>query len=382
MSQTPAISVVIPVYNMAAYVGQCLDSVLTQNFTNFELIVVNDGSTDNSLDIINTYAQRDKRIHLINKPNGGMACAYNTGQQVARGKYLCFLDSDDWMGPDYLKTMYTIAEREQVDVVKTFAFISEQNGKHWEKRMIPFEKCNKVFTNMLEIPEFVSGHVAQWSCLYRHEFLLKNNIWCPEFPKKLNPDIDYMYHVWAKCKSLYIVPKAFIHYRMDNMNSYKYAGAKMSFYLLQAHLVTRGTMANLVLPKPYWQVKAQVEYQHLLYEFETHRCCEHRLAFIRGLSKIFRENLKHNLVNLKTFPPNHARRYRFIAKAPELYWLNDTLRFWSVSKTLFTNVITLWRFFGLYKCVIDKKEQRIYLFGCLIKKSTLKDKHEEIDSTR
>ena len=168
--QNPPISVIIPVYNMADYVGESITSVLNQTFRKFELIIVNDGSTDNSLEIINSYLQKDKRILVIDKPNAGLASAYNAGQQMARGKYIYFLDSDDWMEPNCLEELYLVAEREQAEVVKAGGMISEQNNNHILHQMIPPQKCNKLITNMLTIPEFVSRHVAQWTSLYRRDF--------------------------------------------------------------------------------------------------------------------------------------------------------------------------------------------------------------------
>ena len=337
--QNPSISVVIPIYNMEQYVGLCIESVLKQDFENFELILVNDGSTDHSLAIAQSYAQKDKRIKVIDKQNGGLGSAYNAGQSVACGKYIYFLDSDDWMGQNCLKTLYDIAENTDAEIVKSWGFITEQYGVQKEHRMIPLNKCNRVITNMLSIPEFVSRHVAQWTCLYRRDFLLKNNIWSPEFPPKLAPDIDFMYHVWSKCKRLYVLSKSFIHYRTDNANSDKNSGAKMSFYLLKGHLVARATMANLFLPKAYWYVKTKIEYQHFMYELDTNRCSTNKKEYLIGISKIFLENLKHGLVDFKNFLPYEIKLYKLIAHFPRLYWLNLVSHFWTKSSESAKNKI-------------------------------------------
>ncbi|MBQ2886923.1 MAG: glycosyltransferase, partial [Alphaproteobacteria bacterium] len=89
------ISVIMPVYNTASFLRKSIESVLNQTFINFELICVNDGSTDNSLDILNEYASRDSRIIIINQENMGLSCARNSGLEVARGEYIAFIDSDD-----------------------------------------------------------------------------------------------------------------------------------------------------------------------------------------------------------------------------------------------------------------------------------------------
>ena len=96
------ISVVVPIYNMEAYLAQCLDSLLAQRFTDFELLLVDDGSRDASPAICDRYADRDNRIRVIRKPNGGVSSARNVGIEAARGRYLLFVDPDDWVDEDFL----------------------------------------------------------------------------------------------------------------------------------------------------------------------------------------------------------------------------------------------------------------------------------------
>ena len=91
-------SIILPVYNVEMYLGKCLKSILRQSFKDFELICINDASTDKSIDILETYAQKDNRIKIITQPqNRGLGAARNTGLEVATGKYLCCVDSDDWL---------------------------------------------------------------------------------------------------------------------------------------------------------------------------------------------------------------------------------------------------------------------------------------------
>ena len=100
----PEVSIIIPVYNNEAYVQKCIDSVKKQSFEDFEAIIVNDGSTDNSRSIIEALIEKDERFHLINQENQGVAAARNRGIDQAKGKYLTFIDGDDYIGRDYLKT--------------------------------------------------------------------------------------------------------------------------------------------------------------------------------------------------------------------------------------------------------------------------------------
>ena len=102
MKNMPEISIIVPVYNAEDYLVRCLDSIKKQNFTEWECILVNDGSTDNSVELCNRYADEDSRFKVINKNNGGVSSARNVGLDVAVGTWIAFVDSDDFVDPDYL----------------------------------------------------------------------------------------------------------------------------------------------------------------------------------------------------------------------------------------------------------------------------------------
>lgn len=110
------ISVIVPVYNSAIYLGKCIQSILNQTYSNFELLLVNDGSTDNSLEICYLYALNDERVKVIDKPNGGVSSARNAGIENAKGEWITFVDSDDWVHEDFLKKRYELAIAEDADV--------------------------------------------------------------------------------------------------------------------------------------------------------------------------------------------------------------------------------------------------------------------------
>lgn len=111
------ISIIIPIYNMECYLGECLDSVLTQNFKDYEIICINDGSTDRTAEILKCYAESDSRIQVIHKANSGQADARNTGLSIAKGDYICFLDSDDLLASGALNRMYVTAVKNQIEVL-------------------------------------------------------------------------------------------------------------------------------------------------------------------------------------------------------------------------------------------------------------------------
>ena len=122
MARQPCITVIIPVYNVEQYLERCVDSVLQQTMQNLQIILVDDGSPDRSPLICDRYTSSESRVQVIHKENGGLASARNAGLKVSEGKYIFFLDSDDWLEPDGLELLLNTAEQYQVDFVRYRAF--------------------------------------------------------------------------------------------------------------------------------------------------------------------------------------------------------------------------------------------------------------------
>lgn len=110
----PEISIIIPVYNAARYLRECVDSILQQSFANFEIILIDDGSTDDSPQICDGYAACDQRVKVVHKPNAGVSAARNDGLDRARAEYITFVDSDDWVEAGYIQTLLNY---KQYDIV-------------------------------------------------------------------------------------------------------------------------------------------------------------------------------------------------------------------------------------------------------------------------
>ena len=114
---TGDVSIIVPIYNSEKYIERCIKSILNQTYKNFELILINDGSTDKSIDILNKYKKIDKRISIIDKKNEGVAKTRNLGIQKAKGKYVMFIDNDDFINKNYVETYYKIIKEKKLDIV-------------------------------------------------------------------------------------------------------------------------------------------------------------------------------------------------------------------------------------------------------------------------
>ena len=143
----PEISIIVPVYNVEKYLKRCIDSILNQSFTNFELILVDDGSTDNSGKIIDEYAIKDERIKVIHKENGGQGSARNRGLDIAKGNYIGFVDSDDWIHKDMYKCMYKIINEDNTDIV--------QVGHNMVEEYTKDKRCNINNLNIICIDNII-----------------------------------------------------------------------------------------------------------------------------------------------------------------------------------------------------------------------------------
>ncbi len=170
INQSHKISVIVPVYNVEQYLSRCIDSILVQSFTDFELLLIDDGSTDKSGIICNEYAKTDKRIKVFYKKNGGVSSARNFGIDQAICDYIVFVDSDDYLHVDYLSNLI----RYDADIVicgKT-DFGSSSETYKYEKIKVDRENIGRYLSRL--IAESPIG--VPWGKLFKHEIINKNNI--------------------------------------------------------------------------------------------------------------------------------------------------------------------------------------------------------------
>lgn len=141
------ISIIVPIYNVENYLRQCLDSIMSQTYQNFECLLINDGSPDNSADICREYVEKDSRFRYFEKENGGVASARNLGIERSKGQYITFIDSDDWVESDYLEVLYKSLIDEKADVaVSTYKqFNMDDNNYYVHSYQRGYDR--KVFTN-------------------------------------------------------------------------------------------------------------------------------------------------------------------------------------------------------------------------------------------
>ena len=205
------ISVIIPVYNVEEYIEQCVESVVNQTLKEIEIIIVNDGTLDNSMKKIERFLS-DKRIIVINKGNGGLSSARNAGLEIARGEYISFVDSDDFIEENMLKELYNGSERADI-VFSNIVLFDELTKKKKKRKNICDElaKENKGYYFW----RYMGTEV--WNKIYKRAFLKKGNIKFVE--NILYEDIPFgLYSLFLASKVKYI-NKYHYYYRVNRENS-------------------------------------------------------------------------------------------------------------------------------------------------------------------
>lgn len=207
--KTPLVSVIVPVYNVEKYLKKCLDSILKQTYSNIEVILVDDGSTDGSGRICDECVKKDKRFRVVHQKNGGVAVARNTGLSKAKGEYIAFIDSDDWVKKEYIERLMQEAQEKNADVVQC-----EQITVSKENEYIIYddaEKYNKVISGYEACEEMLYQNVvtsALWGKIIRSKLFdglsFKSGI--------IHEDLLMLYRIFKKAKEVSVIGDLLYYY--------------------------------------------------------------------------------------------------------------------------------------------------------------------------
>lgn len=207
----PRISVIVPVYNVEEYLERCLTSIVKQTYKDLEIICINDGSTDNSLEILKAFAQKDVRIIIIDQPNQGLSSARNIGISRATGEYISFIDSDDYID----ENTYTTITNQLSNDIDMVSFGTTIFGEAFTEKRRGDEKYYRIkFSGVqkAKLSNMLKTNVAVWNKLFKTNIIRKYNILFPE--KRHYEDFDFYCKYYACCsKILYIKDKLYNYYR-------------------------------------------------------------------------------------------------------------------------------------------------------------------------
>lgn len=233
MESSPKISVIVPVYKAEKYIHRCIDSLLVQTFKNFELLLIDDGSPDNSGKICDEYARIDSRVRVFHKGNGGVSSARQYGLEHAVGDYVIHADPDDWVESEMLQELYNKAISENADMVICDYYVNTNGKSKRHSQLIKLKDSNVVLSGILD----GSIYGSCWNKLIRRSFIRNNNI---HFHKDINvcEDRQFIIETLLQKPKIEYISKAFYHYCTDvNDNSLVRSGKKYASYRINEFFI-------------------------------------------------------------------------------------------------------------------------------------------------
>lgn len=207
------VSVIIPIFNSEKFLKKCIESVISQNYENIEILLINDGSTDNSLDICNYYKLHDKRIKIINKKNTGVSDCRNIGISISTGKYIIFVDSDDYIHPDYIEILVNSATTKCLNLCYPHTI---DDAPEYEK----ISKFAITKFNMHELLPMYKKNIINppWGKLYIRDIIIKNNIRF-DASISLGEDLLFNFNYLKYIDYVNVIDLKLYYYRKPNSNS-------------------------------------------------------------------------------------------------------------------------------------------------------------------
>jgi glycosyltransferase involved in cell wall biosynthesis len=242
--ENPLVSIIIPVYNAERYMARCLDSIAEQTFQSMEVIIVDDGSTDNTSAIVEVYLRKHPWFKCITQTNKGPGEARNSGIAASRGKYITFIDSDDYITPDFVEVLFNLAEENSADIAVCNFYVLLPNGLRFVypfytfvRKMSGSEGARKTL-NMLNLPGVV------WNKLYLRELFIDHDI---KFPSIYYEDAITVFMLMINAKTVAATKKPCYYYLRHkqsitskfndkHVNDYLKAAVILRDYLISRHL--------------------------------------------------------------------------------------------------------------------------------------------------
>lgn len=334
------VSVIVPIYNAEAFLRQCLDSIVAQTLHDIEIILVNDGSPDRSGEICGEYEARDTRIRYVEKANGGLASARNAGLAIARGEYIGFVDSDDWIEPNMYERMYEIASRHDCDIVFTNVYRDTDKKERPYMRGGLYERTDieaLIFPRLLAVcDERTRVGVLRWSNplrIYRHALIKEHDIRFDDRFRRCQ-DLPFTFQCTIHSKRYFYLDQDYLYHNRLNVQSLSKGYTPRMWSLIKPLAVSLAEMARHY---PQYDFKQQMDFRTFLFALE---CTENEVKTanpnpLRARLKIISEIINDPLVRdtltklggCRMIPRTTVYLYAFIWRLPLLVYLTALYRY-------------------------------------------------------
>lgn len=256
------VTIVIPVLNVRPYIKECLDSVVNQTLTDIEIFCVDAGSTDGTLEILQEYAERDRRIELIPSKKKSYGYQMNLGFQFANSKYVAIVESDDYIALDMMEKLHDTAEQYELDLVKGNyrSFLGEGDSRLFVDKAVSLNRedyCKVI--NPQSDNRFFGWDMYTTIGLYKKSFLDRYHILYNESPGAAFQDVGFWFQTFCYAERVYLLPDYFYHYRRDNPNA-SVRNPNRTFIMCDEYRFVKGVISkdeqtwNRVLPAYYHEM--------------------------------------------------------------------------------------------------------------------------------
>lgn len=317
------VSIIIPTYNVEMYLVECMESVIHQTLKDIEIICINDGSTDGSLEILKSYAQKDDRIVLVDKENGGYGIAMNIGLEKATGEYIGIVEPDDFVKLDMYESLYQIAKDNDLDFVKAdfyrFKRTDEDDMNMVYNRLSKNpEDYNKVF-NPSEDTEAIRYIMNTWSGIYKKEFIEKHHIRHNETPGASFQDNGFWFQTFIFATRAMIVDKPYYMNRRDNPNSSVHNREKVYCMNIEYDHIRDILMEH---PELWERFKGMYWYKKYNNYIGTIRRIgmEYRREFVERFSAEFKRGLEKKELDPSVFSVAAWKKIQVVVAEPDTFY--------------------------------------------------------------
>lgn len=345
----PKVSVIIPVYNVEKYLRECLDSVVEQTLQDIEIICVNDGSTDNSLEILKEYASNDSRINIIDKPNSGYGHSMNIGIEKATGEYIGIVEPDDYIKQEMYETLYNSAKNNDLDFVKSdfyrFTGCSDNIKLFYNQLSKDLSFYNRVINVNEEIMPYYFI-MNTWCGIYNRDFIEKYHIRHNETPGASFQDNGFWFQTFVYSKRAMFLNIPFYMNRRDNPNSSVYNPSKILTVCNEFSFIENLLKNNSDIADRDFGIFFHVKY--LGYMAGYNRVIKkYKMMYLERFRKDFLETCKDKNFNKDLFTKTQLKKLNMILHNPKKFYrksLNE-ISFWekifSITNSGIHKIITI-----------------------------------------
>lgn len=317
MNNKPLISILVPCYNVEAYLRQCMDSIIRQTYTNLEIICLDDGSTDRTPEILKEYEKKDSRTRVISKPNSGYGATMNIGLKAASGKYIGIVESDDYIEPKMYEILCDAAEKDNLDIVRC-RFIERNVIKSKDKvNTFSYVKDNGRVFRPTDVPSSFTMKPSIWAGMYNREFLERNGIRFLETPGASYQDTAFAFKALATAQRVRMLPDVLHNYRINEASSVSSPGKV--FCVCDEEAEIRRYVNSLGRYEELKGIMALRAFGSYKWNYNRLGPMKLKRAFMKRWSEEARQMFADGAITRKNFSRNRILRLRIIAYCPCLY---------------------------------------------------------------